>query len=116
MPSTRKERPFSVMRPPTRTPSASANARSFRVDGIAVTAAVPVYSQVCFYSDGCSGPAGRPASFDTGLVWVTRAAARSLGDPGNPLTYYLNLRLAHPAAAPPSCARTRGCSGRAGRR
>jgi putative ABC transport system permease protein len=76
------------------------NGRSFRVDGIAVTAAVPVYSQVCFYSDGCSGPAGRPASFDTGLVWVTRAAARSLGDPGNPVTYYLNLRLADPAAAP----------------
>jgi putative ABC transport system permease protein len=71
----------------------------FRVVGIAVTAAVPVYSQVCFYG-GCSGPGGHPRSFDTGLVWVTRAAARSLATPVNPVTYYLSLRLAHPAAAP----------------
>jgi ABC-type lipoprotein release transport system permease subunit len=69
--------------------------RRFQVVGIAVTAAVPVYSQVCFYG-GCNGP----RSFDTGLVWVTQAAARSLATPGNPLTYYLNLRLKHPAAAP----------------
>jgi ABC-type lipoprotein release transport system permease subunit len=72
---------------------------SYTVVGLAVTAAVPVYSQVCFYG-GCSGPGGHPRSFDTGLVWVTRAAARSLATPGNPLTYYLNLRLANPAAAP----------------
>ncbi len=71
----------------------------FRVVGIGVTAAVPVYSQVCFYG-GCSGPGGRPRAFDTGLVWVTQAAARSLATAGNALTYYLNLRLAHPAAAP----------------
>lgn len=69
-----------------------------RVAGIAVTAAVPVYSQVCFYG-GCSGPGGRPRAFDTGLVWVTQPAARSLATPGNPVTYYLNLRLAHAAAA-----------------
>jgi putative ABC transport system permease protein len=73
--------------------------QSFRVGGLAVTAAVPVYSQVCFYG-GCSGPGGQPRSFDTGLVWITQAAARGLAVPGNPLTYYLNLRLAHPAAAP----------------
>jgi ABC-type lipoprotein release transport system permease subunit len=71
----------------------------FRVAGIAVTAAVPVYSQVCFYG-GCSGPGGRPRSFDTGLVWVMQATARGLSAPGNPVTYYLNLRLANPAAAP----------------
>lgn len=70
----------------------------FRVTGIAVTAAVPVYTQVCFFS-GCAGPPGRSRSFDTGLVWVSRAAARGLASPGNPLTYYLNLRLARPAAA-----------------
>ncbi len=69
--------------------------RRFQVTGIGVTAAVPVFSQVCFYG-GCSGP----DSFDTGLVWVTRAAARSLAAPGNPLTSYLNLRLKDPAAAP----------------
>jgi putative ABC transport system permease protein len=73
--------------------------RPFRVTGIAVTAAVPVYSQVCFYG-ACSGPGGHPRSFDTGLVWVTRAAAHLLAAPGNPLTYYLNLRLADPASAP----------------
>jgi putative ABC transport system permease protein len=73
--------------------------RPFRVAGIAVTAAVPVYTQVCFYG-GCSGPGGRPRSFDTGAAWVTRAAARSLATPADPLTYYLNLRLADPAAAP----------------
>ncbi|HEY2504889.1 MAG TPA: FtsX-like permease family protein [Streptosporangiaceae bacterium] len=73
--------------------------RPFHVIGIAVTAAVPVYSQVCFYG-GCSGPGGQPRSPDTGLAWVTASAARSLAAPGNPVTYYLNLRLADPAAAP----------------
>lgn len=71
----------------------------FPVVGIAVTAAVPVYSQVCFYG-GCGGPTGRPRQFDTGLVWLTQPAARGLASPANPLTYYLNLRLADPAAAP----------------
>ncbi len=73
--------------------------RTFPVTGIAVTAAVPVFSQVCFYG-GCSSMDGKPPSFDTGLVWLTQAAARSLAVPGDPLTYYLNLRLADPAAAP----------------
>jgi putative ABC transport system permease protein len=85
----------------------------FRVDGIAVTAAVPVYSQVCF-ATGCGGPAGRHPDFDTGLVWVTRAAARRLAGPGNPLTYYLNLRLARPAAAPAFAAARQPPSGNAG--
>src|SRR4029077_15964098 len=70
-----------------------------RVVGIGVTAAGPVYSQVGFYG-GCSGPGGHPRSFDTGLVWVTQAAAGSLATAGNPLTYYLSLRLAHPPRSP----------------
>ena len=37
------------------------DSKPFPVVGIAVTAAVPVYSQVCFYG-GCSGPAGRQGS------------------------------------------------------
>ncbi|MGH3153348.1 MAG: ABC transporter permease [Streptosporangiaceae bacterium] len=73
--------------------------RPFRVTGIAVTAAVPVFSQVCFYG-GCSHQDGGHPAFDTGLVWLTQAAARALATPGNPVTYYLNLRLADPAAAP----------------
>jgi putative ABC transport system permease protein len=75
------------------------NGRPFQVIGIAVTAAVPVYSQVCFYG-GCSGPVGHLPQFDTGLAWVTTADARALAAPGDPVTYYLNLRLADPAAAP----------------
>jgi putative ABC transport system permease protein len=73
--------------------------RSFRVTGIGVTAAVPVYSQVCFYG-GCREMNGAAPSFDTGLVWITQAAARSLATPRDPLTYYLNLRLHDPASAP----------------
>jgi putative ABC transport system permease protein len=75
------------------------NGRPFRIDGIAVTTAVPVFSQVCFYG-GCSHEGGKPASFDTGLVWLTRAETRSLATSSNPLTYYLNLRLKDPATAP----------------
>ena len=78
------------------------DSKPFPVVGIAVTAADPVYSQVCFYG-GCSGP-GRPRQFDTGLVWLTQPAARGLASPANPLTYYLNLRLSDPAARRPSSA------------
>jgi putative ABC transport system permease protein len=80
------------------------NGRRFPVIGIGVTAAVPVFSQVCFFG-GCASLPGRSPSFDTGLAWVTRATARSLTSPHNPLTYYLNLRLADPAAAPAFAAR-----------
>jgi ABC-type lipoprotein release transport system permease subunit len=73
--------------------------KPFRVIGIAVTAAVPVYSQICFFG-GCSAQAGSSLSFDTGLAWLTRPDARALAAPGDPLSYYLNLRLADPAAAP----------------
>ena len=72
--------------------------KPFRVIGIAVTAAVPVYSQICFFG-GCSAQAGSSLSFDTGLAWLTRSDARALAAPGGPLSYYLNLRLADPAAA-----------------
>ena len=69
--------------------------RRYPVVGIAVTAAVPVYSQVCFYG-GCS----QPRQFDTGLAWLTETDARSLASSSNPLTYYLNLHLSNPATAP----------------
>jgi putative ABC transport system permease protein len=75
------------------------NGRRFRVDGIAVTSAVPVFTQVCFYG-GCRRLDGRPPSFDTGLVWLTQASTRTLATPASALTYYLNLRLKDPAAAP----------------
>ena len=79
--------------------SVTLDGQPFRVVGIGVTAAVPVYTQVCFYG-GCRGQHGEPPSFDTGLIWLTQPAARRLATPGSPLTYYLNLRLADPAAAP----------------
>lgn len=73
--------------------------RPMPVVGIAVTAAIPVLSQVCFYG-GCSGQNNHPGQFNTGAAWLTRADAGSLATPDNPLTYYLNLRLNDPGAAP----------------
>lgn len=66
---------------------------SFRVVGIAVTAALqppPI--------DTYAHPSGFP---EAGLVWVTRAAARRVAEAGGgAFAYTLDLRLAHPAAAP----------------
>jgi hypothetical protein len=74
------------------------NGRPFRVDGIAVTAAVPEYPGVCYYmtcnSDDQSEPSGM------GLVWLTQAGARSLATAASPLSYVLNLKLRDPASAP----------------
>lgn len=72
------------------------NGRSFRVAGAAVTAAFVPYPQICF--TGCIIANRMPAN-QPGLVWVTRAAARGLVSAGAPLTYFLNLRLAHPGGA-----------------
>jgi putative ABC transport system permease protein len=71
--------------------------RSFQVAGIAVTAAFAPYPQVCF--TGCIIPAAGPTATDPGLVWLTRADARDLATAAIPLTYFLNLRLAHPGSA-----------------
>lgn len=65
--------------------------RSFRVAGIAVTAAMSPYPSAGSMVDG----------HDThpGLVWLTRADARRLAvAPGN-VSYIMNLRLADPARA-----------------
>jgi putative ABC transport system permease protein len=55
---------------------------SFRVAGVAVTAAMPSY------------PMSEP-----GLIWVTRADAQRLGAPAAPIFYVMNLKLADPADA-----------------
>jgi ABC-type lipoprotein release transport system permease subunit len=65
--------------------------RSFRVVGVAVSAAAPSYPEV-----SCLGGFCVPA----GLVWLTRADARSLAPHAESLSYVLNLRLSDPAAAP----------------
>ncbi|MBV9857235.1 MAG: FtsX-like permease family protein [Streptosporangiaceae bacterium] len=73
------------------------NGRWFTVAGIAVSAAIPSYPSVCAVGcilDSPSLPPGHP-----GLAWTTRAVARSLATPGEPLVWFLNLRLASPASA-----------------
>ena len=77
------------------------NGRSFTVTGFAVSAAVPVYPNVC--SVGCDFPY-RQSGFanpavDTGVIWLTRAAAASLATRAAPLSYEIDLALAHPASA-----------------
>jgi putative ABC transport system permease protein len=74
------------------------NGRSFRVVGLAVTAALPPYPLAAGYIAVDPG-VNEVASQATGLVWVTEPAARSLATPTVPVTYVLDLKLAHPAAA-----------------
>jgi putative ABC transport system permease protein len=69
--------------------------RSFRVAGVAVSAAFIPYPNVCF--TGCIISTNEAAS-QPGLVWATRAVTRGLAS-GEPLAYFLDLRLAHPGSA-----------------
>jgi putative ABC transport system permease protein len=75
--------------------------RAFTVAGIAVTAASPPFPNLCYYSGGgcVFDLPGTLSSNDIGLAWVTRADARALASAAAPLSYFLNLRLSHPAAA-----------------
>jgi ABC-type lipoprotein release transport system permease subunit len=68
--------------------------RSFTVAGVAVTAATPPYPEPACLANLCQGDA------DTGLVWVPRADALSLGPEKDAVTYTMNLKLADPAQAP----------------
>ncbi|GAA2735545.1 FtsX-like permease family protein [Actinocorallia aurantiaca] len=82
--------------------------RAFEVVGVAVTAAVAPYPQAsCIVAVGCASGATPeelsrlpPGLLQTpGLVWLTRADARSLtSDPGS-LAHVMNLKLAHPDEA-----------------
>jgi putative ABC transport system permease protein len=62
------------------------NRERFTVVGVAVTAAVPNYP-------GAQKALGGSPFPDPGLVWVPRAAARSLATKALPLSYLLNLKL-----------------------
>ncbi len=73
------------------------NGRPFRVAGVAVTAAFTPYPNVCF--TGCIIGTGQKMASAPGLIWVTRAVARGLVTRAEPLTYFLNLKLAHPGSA-----------------
>jgi putative ABC transport system permease protein len=71
---------------------------SFRVDGIAVTAAVPAYPYTV--SEMSVDPwNGSIWSQATGLVWATDTTARSLATPSSPLNYILEMKLSNPNSA-----------------
>ncbi len=75
--------------------------RSFRVAGIAVTAAIPPYpSSLCHIACPFPAAVGSLGVPNMGLVWLTRPAVAGLAGPGAPLAYLLNLKLADPAQAP----------------
>jgi putative ABC transport system permease protein len=75
--------------------------RSFRVAGIAVTAAVPPYpSSLCHIVCPFPVPMGSFGVPNMGLVWLTRSAVASLAGSGSNIAYLLNLKLANPALAP----------------
>jgi putative ABC transport system permease protein len=67
------------------------NGRSFRVAGVAVSAALPV--------DGIGFLEDNPRWPNPGLVWLTGADARSLATSAAPLGYILDLKLASPSGA-----------------
>ena len=74
------------------------NGRSFRVAGVAVTAASTLlYPHICF-SD-CDLSTTELARKVPGQVWMTRADAVSLATAAEPLSYALNLKLANPSDA-----------------
>lgn len=77
--------------------SVTLNGRPFKVVGIAVDAAIPPYPLVC--DDGCETTTSTQAGAQTGQVWLTEPDVRSLATPGDPLYYFLNLKLADPAQA-----------------
>jgi ABC-type lipoprotein release transport system permease subunit len=77
--------------------------RSFRVDGIAVTAAMPSYTQLC--SLGCT-LVNAVGTYDPGLVWIPQTDVAPLAAAGSePVEYFLNLKLADPGAAEAFAAR-----------
>jgi putative ABC transport system permease protein len=70
--------------------------RTFRVAGVAVTAAVPPFPGICYFF-GC-GEQLRPFGMaNPGLVWLTQPDARALATTAEPLSYLLNLKLARGA-------------------
>src|SRR5262245_11581707 len=70
------------------------NGHTFRVVGVAVTAATAPYPNSCVGLSFCGWSPG-----DAGLVWLTRADARSVASDARSLGYVSYLKLADPAAA-----------------
>jgi putative ABC transport system permease protein len=78
--------------------------RPYQVVGIAVTAAGLPYPNMCYPPGGnCVFDLqdnAIPQDANNGFAWLTEPDARSLGSAAAPLSYFLNLKLRNPAAAP----------------
>jgi ABC-type antimicrobial peptide transport system permease subunit len=74
------------------------NGRTFTVAGIAVSAAIPAYPNVCWFGCYLSSPP-LPSNADPGLVWLTEPDARSLVTAAEPVEYVMDIKLADPSAA-----------------
>jgi ABC-type lipoprotein release transport system permease subunit len=73
---------------------------TFRIVGTAVTAAVPNYPDICSKGAGCL-LANAVALHNPGLVWATEADTQKIVSvTDGALSYYMNLKLTDPAAAP----------------
>jgi putative ABC transport system permease protein len=73
-------------------------ARTVSVEGIAVSAALPPYPQLC--TIGCILDRPDWFSAEPGLVWATRSRVGSLATPRQPLVWFEYLRLHDPSSAP----------------
>jgi hypothetical protein len=77
------------------------NGRSFRVVGIAVTAAALPYPNLCdVEGGGCVFDLQGSLPLNPGFAWVAEPDARALASAQAPLSYFLNLQLKNPAGAP----------------
>jgi len=74
------------------------NGRTFRIAGIAVTAASTLlYPHICY--SGCELSTAELARKVPGVAWLTRQDAVRLATAAEPLSYVLNLSLSDPARA-----------------
>jgi putative ABC transport system permease protein len=70
---------------------------AFRIVGVAVTAAIPNYPQVCFL--GCDMP-GNLGNYNPGLVWLTKTDTERVARlTAAPVAYLADLKLKDPAQA-----------------
>jgi ABC-type lipoprotein release transport system permease subunit len=76
----------------------SIDGATFRVVGVAVTAAIPAYPNLCSQAEGCFLANG-VASHNPGLVWATETDTTHITATFGPDAYFLNLKLKHPTTA-----------------
>ena len=74
--------------------SITLNGRSFKVVGIAVTAAFTPFPRICVRCFDFNLPQLSPSN--TGLIWLAETDVKSLATKAEPLVYFVNLRLTHP--------------------